>query len=285
MTDVLPDLSIYPNLDDFYVGGNNITGNIDASFFHNNIRRIDISSNDLEGIIPNMSSLSNLYYFDASGNDSLSTDPLTGDIPSFNSTSIKEINVGNNNLTETLTSNKLATYVNLERFRAYDNDLKGEMPDLNNNPKLRDFNLGSNELTGEIPPLINNVDLEDFAVYNNQLTGNIPLLNNNIKLEYFGVGDNNLDGPIPNLDNNVNLREFSAYDNNLEGPLPSLNNNSLEYFNVNRNQIDGNIPNLSNLNNLRNFSVDDNLLTGNIPNLDNNVNLEKFTAYDQQFPF
>jgi hypothetical protein len=174
---------------------------------------IQLSSNNLTGTLPSLTTFSNLQFFGASQNS------LTGSIPA------------------------LTGLTNLVYFEVQYNQLTGPVPQLIGLTSLFEFDAYKNRLTGAIPALAGLTRLSSFNVDSNQLSGAIPTLTGLINLNYFDVGYNQLTGSLPALDGLSNLQSFSVYNNRLNGPVPSLTGLAiLQFLDVGANQLSGTLP-------------------------------------------
>jgi Leucine-rich repeat (LRR) protein len=219
-----------------------------------NVTRIDLSSNNLVGILPStLNQLSALLNFNAYDNQ------LTGAIPALTGLSA------------------------LLNFNAYDNQLTGAIPALTGLSALQHFDVGSNQLTGTIPALTGLSALEDFDVSSNQLTGAIPALTGLSALRVFSADRNQLTGAIPVLTGLSALRVFRADRNQLTGAIPALTGlSALAGFSVFDNQLTGAIPALAGLTALSEFCVNNNQLTDAIPALTGLSALRRFEVFNNQ---
>lgn len=160
------------------------------------------------------------------------------------------------------------SFTTLEIFSCSENQLTGNIPNLNELPNLTWFNCQDNQLTGNIPSLSQLLNLNYFKCAINQLTGNIPNLSELKNLEQFICWTNQLTGNIPDLSELKKMRVFSCRNNQLIGSIPDLSElPKLSSFSCGNNQLTGSLPNLAERPNLLSFYCDDNELTGSIPDL------------------
>jgi hypothetical protein len=224
---------------------------------NNRVTSINLSSNNLIGVIPNVSLplLEGLF---------LTNNKLSGIIPNF------------------------TYFSNLRIFFCNNNQLSGFIPDFTNLPNLQTFFCSNNQLGGQIPNFSNLPNLFGLFCNNNQLSGSIPNFNNTPNLFYLYCFKNQLSGVIPNFDNLPSLNDFNCSHNLLNGSIPNFSDlQNLQTFDCSFNQLTGAIPDLKVLyfycnNNLltelnykfkfsqlKVFTCENNFLTGFIPPLDN----------------
>ncbi|KAF3620625.1 putative protein FAF-like, chloroplastic-like [Capsicum annuum] len=80
------------HLTHLFLGGNRFSGSIPQSFSRlNNLKRLDISNNELSGVLPDLSRISGLIEFEAQNNQ------LSGEIPEFDFSNFVAFNVSFNN--------------------------------------------------------------------------------------------------------------------------------------------------------------------------------------------
>jgi len=167
---------------------------------------------------------------------------------------------------------------NVTEVQLQENQLTGNIPDLNTLTNLTHLILWGNQLTGNIPDLSALTNLLMLSLRDNQLTGNIPDLNALTNLTKLSLGNNRLTGNIPDLSALSNLKEIWLYNNQLTGNIPDLSAlTNLLMLSLRDNQLTGNIPDLSALINLQEILLNNNQLTGNIPDLSALTNLTKFS--------
>lgn len=182
-----------PNLVTINLSGNHITGSIPL-FTSTSLQHLDLSSNRLNGIVPNDIGMDHeeMIVFDISGNK------VTGPIPeSFsNMFNLEKLSLSNNKLTSTIPSS-IGAARSVHSLYLDHNSIMGTIP-----PSLARFSsavgqlwLQGNMLTGTIPPEMADMPiLYEFFVDNNKLTGQIPteLCRDNLNKGFFeGLDDGN----------------------------------------------------------------------------------------------
>jgi len=167
---------------------------------------LDLSSANLSGSIPNLSTLSKLIVLDLKNN------LLTGSVPAF-PTSLAYISLGQNKLSGTLPVS-MKDLSNLMILDLGLNDLTGVIPtDWSSLTKLSYFYLYGNVLTGTIPTYISTFSkLEALALDYNQLTGSIPTgIGSLASLQKLTLQQNKLTGALPaDLLSNSNWGTWSS---------------------------------------------------------------------------
>ncbi|WOK97971.1 systemin receptor [Canna indica] len=230
------------------VSGNHISGGLSSTFNCSNLQYLDLSSNNLSGIIGagvigGCRSLTSL---------NLSSNHFTGTLPSDLSScaSLTSLSVSSNNFSGEFPVDILSSMPDLKILELAFNNLNGSLGDsMASMPMLEVFDLSSNRLTGTIPSELcpdRSFALEALYLQNNQLTGGIPeSLSNCTKLVSLDLSLNYISGTIPSgLGSLSSLRDLIMWQNLLEGEIP---------------------PELSNIRTLKNLILDNNALTGSIP--------------------
>ncbi len=108
--------------------------------------RLALPSNDLNGVLTDLSVLSDLWHLDLSSNQ------LSGDITDVSGmTNLWKLNLSGNQLTGTLSN--MNNLTQLQEANLSDNQLTGTIPDLTSVGTLRYLNLSNNQLSGASPRL------------------------------------------------------------------------------------------------------------------------------------
>ncbi|XP_076920401.1 receptor-like protein EIX2 [Bidens hawaiensis] len=207
------------------------------------LKFLNISSNGIKGMIPNITSSFNDY----PGMD-LSNNHLEGRVPSLPS-SLAAINLSGNKFSETLSFlcnfDTGLTYLDLSN-----NLFSGHMPDclMKFQENLVILSLSNNNLSGEIPPYLGILsNLEALDLRKNAFVGEVPMsLRNCTRLRFVDLGENKLSGVIPKWigEEFSELYVLDLGSNRFYGRLPSqlcwLHN--LHVFDLSNNGLSGSIP-------------------------------------------
>ncbi|XXG78252.1 hypothetical protein AAC387_Pa08g2232 [Persea americana] len=299
--------SVFCRLRVLNLGQNYITGLIPESLVNcRNLSFLDLSSNDLQGLIPSRLRAQCMVYLNVSGNS------LSGSLPEFDkiscnqSASLFENGNGESLYHPTMVSLLSSAWMNnppelilndgfvvLHDFSW--NNLTGLLPTislgdgfLSEKPRMSSsygLLLNNNLFNGSLPDSLFTgcSDLWSFAVNlsANQITGEINrrLLLGCLQLKGFEAAYNKLSGSIPPAIGD--LRMLSLLDlsgNGLNGTLPDQLGKlrDLKWILLGKNSLTGEIPTqLGELASLRVLDLSNNVLTGKIPvSLSNASNLE-----------
>ncbi|XP_045832457.1 receptor-like protein 9DC3 isoform X1 [Trifolium pratense] len=208
------------------------------------IQELDMSINNLQGHLPNLSCSTSLRILD------LSYCLFTGPIPlSFS------------NLTY-LTSLSLI-----------ENILKGSIPSsLLTHPSLTILSLRDNLLiSGQIPNVfLQSNRFQELDLSSNQIVGVLPTSLSNLQyLIKLDLSSNSLSGQIPNVfDGLTKLQELDLYYNRLEGQIPPslFSLSQLDYLDCSHNKLKGLLPNkITGFQKLGSLVLNNNLLSGKFP--------------------
>ncbi|XP_034205238.1 receptor-like protein EIX2 [Prunus dulcis] len=193
--------------------------NADVTVEFENQRRLDLSSNQIEGPIP--STLSQVYYLDLSNNS------ISGSL-SFLCAS----------------ADKSLTYLNLSS-----NNFAGELPDCwSHLETLVMLDLSNNAFSGKIPMTIGSLfQMQTLKLRSNRFVGELPSsLKNCTSLEVIDLGDNKLSGPIPTWlgVSFKNLVILMLSTNHFNGSMPSqlCHLTHIKIMDFSMNNISGSIP-------------------------------------------
>ncbi|XP_075637925.1 uncharacterized protein LOC142610093 [Castanea sativa] len=188
-------LSSLSQLHELYLDNNELNGPIPLTLNKLvNLKRLEVQRNNLSGKIPNLGSLRNLYFFDASDNE------LSGEVPLTLPKSLVEVSVRNNNLQGNLpeslanlgylqvldlSHNRLSgpvisvlfDHLSLQQLTLSHNNFTSlEVPSNYVNSRLIAIDLSYNELRGLLPASIGLMPkLSALSLEHNKFTGMIPM--------------------------------------------------------------------------------------------------------------
>ncbi|MDW8851438.1 PKD domain-containing protein [Flavobacterium sp. MMLR14_040] len=229
---------------------------------------------------------------------------ITGILPDLTPlTYLKQLHLGNNNLTPQNFPSWVTNLNNLEQLTLGACNLNGAFPNLSSLQKLTHLTLAQNPFDVSVMPswFAQLPNLFSLEVFDCKFKGPIPDLSSLNKLRYLDIGFadfsnetiplwlnnmpqlfdldisvSNLKGEIPDLSNLTSLLYFNFSYNQLTGPIPNYFNNfpNLNYISLYNNSLTGPIPEVSNLKNLRQLSFSNNQIAGNIPDLSGATNLQ-----------
>ncbi|WCJ42955.1 Receptor kinase-like protein Xa21 [Euphorbia peplus] len=234
------------SLQNFYIGGNGLTGTIPEEIGNlTNLISLNLENNNLEGFIPKtIGKLRKLQGI------SINSNRIQGTIPSelCGLESLNVIYLGENELSEKIPS-CLGDLKSMRYLNLGSNKLTFTIPStLFRLKDVLELNLSSNALTGSLSVEISNFKaLTSLDISGNQLSGRIPPVFGGLQsLAYLGLSNNKLEGSIPeSLGDSISLKIIDLSINNLCGQIPkSLE--KLKYlviFNVSFNELQGEIPN------------------------------------------
>jgi Leucine-rich repeat (LRR) protein len=233
-------------LNQFYIGGNQITGNIPAGLGNLiNLIGLDLEFNLLSGSIP--SSLGNFKKIQSL---TLNVNKLSGKIPSSlgNLSQVFQLDLSNNmlegNIPPSIGNCQMLQYLDLSN-----NHLSGAIPwQVIGIPSLSMLlNLSHNSLNGSLPFEIGNLkSINKLDASKNFLSGEIPAtIGQCISLEYLNLQGNFFQGAMPSsLASLKGLQYLDLSQNNLSGSIPEGLESIpvLQYLNISFNKLDGEVP-------------------------------------------
>ncbi|KAG4113191.1 hypothetical protein ERO13_D13G208066v2 [Gossypium hirsutum] len=230
------------------------------------LSRLDVSSNTLDGNIPNEigAKLPSLELLNMSNNF------FTGGIPTSigDMISLQQLDLSNNKLSGGIPRH---LPMGLFTFDVSNNQLFGDIPSSMENLSLMlTLDLSNNTLFGGIPRWIGKMsNLQELVMANNHFEGPIPmeLCNLNSSLKFLDLSANNISGSLPSCFIFSSLTHVYLSRNKLKGSITSfLNSNYLVTLDLSNNHLTGNIPNwIGNLSALVYLLLDNNHFEGGIP--------------------
>lgn len=231
------------------------------------LKKIDLSRNLLNGIIPEEWAAMNLEYV------SLLANQLSGQIPKYlgNITTLIHLSIESNSFSGTVPA-ELGKLVNLKDLILSDNSLRGQLPaELKKLSSLIDLRIGSNNFSGQIPNYFQNwKKLKRLEIQGSGFEGPIP---SSISLltDLFELRISDLNGEyseFPLLENLTCLKRLMLRSCKLHGSIPRYiaDMSKLKTLDLSFNKLTGSIPKeFQYLNSLQNMYLSNNMLSGPIP--------------------
>ncbi|XP_023870328.2 probable LRR receptor-like serine/threonine-protein kinase At3g47570 [Quercus suber] len=307
-----------PNLRVLYLWGNNLKGIIPNSISNASmLTELELGANYFYGSIPNtLGNLRQLERLNLANNfftRESSTLELSFLSSLTNCVNLKSIVVANNPLNGTLPLLKGNFSTSLEKFVAFNCNIKGIIPrEIGNLINLMTLHLEDNELTGPIPTIVGNLgNLQGLFLQNNKIHGSIP---NDIchlrKLVDLHLNQNELFGSIPKCWGSLSSLQNLYLDSNQLTSIPSsfwslkdilrinLSSNSLNGYlpidvgklehvtqmDLSWNKLSGEIHAIKGLFYLVNLSLAHNKFQGPIPqSFGNLISMERLDLSDNNF--
>nr|XP_019701824.1 LRR receptor-like serine/threonine-protein kinase FLS2 [Elaeis guineensis] len=262
-------LRMQENITDLDMSSTGISDTLPDWFWRSfsQIHRLDISSNGITGSVPDLIDFINLEYFN------LSSNYLEGLLPNFNCSTIGlRVDLSNNSFSRVIHPDIGKRISHLSYLSLSKNKLSGEIS--LSFCQLNSFllDLSENLLFGELPNCWNhslNIIVMDFS--SNNLLGSIPLSICSLpNLESLHLSNNNLSGELPlSLKSCRRLVTLDLGQNGFTDGIPIWIGGSLlslKILSLRSNKLVGNIPpNLSRLSALQILALANNNLSGNIP--------------------
>ena len=208
-------------LEYLHLGENRLKGTIPVGLLElKKLLLLDLSSNALTGTIPSSatspstptqySPLQFLY---------LDDNQLQGTLPFFDT--LQRMRVQNNLLTGF--DSGYSTLESLERWKMYNNSIRGPLPSFWDAPNLKYVDLALNQWTGSIPESLWNLPmLEALVLHDAKLTGTLPESTVSNHMKYLWLYSNRLSGSIPLsfASDWTNVTHLILHDNALTGTVP-----------------------------------------------------------------
>ncbi|KAJ9560624.1 hypothetical protein OSB04_005784, partial [Centaurea solstitialis] len=236
-------------LENFIMKNNSLGGTVHF-LPHQYVNSLDISDNQLSGILP----------------------PEIGNILPF----ISDLNLSWNSLDGAIPPS-MGNLIRIQKLDLSNNNFSGEVPKslLSDCPSLAVLVLSNNKLDGEV--LSRNLSARQLMILlldNNRFTG---VLTNEMAggvmfmLNMLDISDNLFSGTFPGwITNMLMLKSLSIRNNTFEGQFP-CGRTPFEFLDISQNSFSGSIPSCSNLQDVNHLHLDSNRFTGSIPEFYRNL--------------
>ncbi|KAH8971045.1 hypothetical protein BDL97_02G122300 [Sphagnum fallax] len=296
-TGVIPNLARLANLEILFLNGNAFSGSIEHVFqglnTNNsmNFLRVDLSSNQLTGSIPGLTTgLGNISGFSI-GLLNVSHNHIGGYFNISNQFSqgpLITLDLSYNNISGDISTLILCVLDNntlygpfclLETLLINNNHFSGKLPDFSFvspfGDRITNLDVSNNQFNGIIPPSIWNTStmLTILNLSGNNFSGNFPHVTNPKNLlETLSMSKNQLIGELLDLSSFPQLKILDLSYNQFNGSIsPSIWNQipKLNVLNLSNNKLYGKLPTMKDLqycpNSLKSLNLDGNQLTGLFP--------------------
>ncbi|KAL1307811.1 hypothetical protein AAHE18_17G060200 [Arachis hypogaea] len=212
------------------------------------LHELDLSDNQIDGVIPKWFNDNLLYKWKRADFIDLSFNKLQGDLP-IPPNGTYYFSVSNNNFTGGISST-ICNASSLNVLILSHNNLTGNIPQcLGSFPSLLVLDLQINNFYGSIPGNFSkNNDFETIKLNGNQFEGPIPQsLAHCTKLQVLDLGDNNIEDVFPSrLEALQELQVLSLRNNKFYGTITCLSKKhpfpKLRIFDVSNNKFSGPLP-------------------------------------------
>ncbi|CAK9268839.1 unnamed protein product [Sphagnum jensenii] len=296
-TGVIPNLAQLTNLKVLSLNGNAFSGSIEHVFqglTAGLLIRVDLSSNQLTGCIPGLTTgignysgfsgyLLNVSHNHIGGYFNISNQFFESDLTTLD-LSFNNISGDISTLLFCVPNDGgfFGPFCFLETLLINNNHFSGKLPNFSTffvQPAglstITNLDLSNNQFSGIIPPSIWNIstNLTFLNLSGNNFSGNLPPVTNPQNfLETLSMSKNQLNGELPNLSSFPQLKTLDLSYNQFNGTIsPSVWNNisKLNVLNLSNNKLYGKLPTMKDLqycpNSLKSLNLGGNNLTGLFP--------------------
>ncbi|KAF7087475.1 hypothetical protein CFC21_090658 [Triticum aestivum] len=308
-----------PSLQYLYAGGNKLAGSFPQAILNlSTLIELDLGLNGLSGDLPpnlctalhnlqtlflggniflgghipsSLSSASNLYEVDFSGNNFTGLVPTTiGKLTQLSSLNLEKNQLQAHSREEWEFLDSLGNSTDLQMFSVSRNRLSGHVPNslgvvtewIGSVKILQQLVLEANFFTGVIPSSLSNLSqLGELYLSSNHFIGHIPASFGNFStLQNLDISNNNLHGRVPlEIFKIPTIFQIDFSFNNLDGQLPTDIGNAkqLVHLVLSSNKLSGDIPKtLGDCESLEDIELDSNIFGGSIPSSLDHITSLKF---------
>ncbi|OAY58687.1 receptor protein-tyrosine kinase CEPR2 [Manihot esculenta] len=266
---ISPSISALRSLTTLWLPSNFISGKLPLEIINcSNLRVLNLTGNQMVGVLHDLSSLRNLEILDLAANH------FSGRFPSWvgNLTALVKLSIGKNNYDEGEIPESIGNLKNLTFLFLAASHLRGEIPEsIFGLWKLQTLDISRNKISGKFPKSISKLkNLNKIELYVNNLTGELPPeLANLILLQEIDISSNQMYGKLPEEIGNLKyLKVFQLFDNKFSGELPAGfgEMQHLDGFSIYRNNFSGEFPeNFGQFSPLTSVDISENRFSGSFP--------------------
>ncbi|KAG8633460.1 receptor protein-tyrosine kinase CEPR2 [Manihot esculenta] len=286
--EISPSIFVLESLTTLWLPYNLLSGKLPLEIINcSNLRVLNLTGNQLVGVLPDLSPLRNLEFLD------LALNYFSGGFPTWlgNLTGLVELSIGQNEYDEGEIPENIGNLKNLTLLFLADSHLRGEIPEsIFELWKLETLDISRNKISGKFPKSISKLQkLTKIELFVNNLTGEMPPeLANLTLLREIDISSNQMYGKLPERIGNLKyLKVFQLYDNNFSGELPAGfgEMQHLDGFSIYGNNFSGEFPEiLGRFSPLNSIDISDNRFSGSFPRfLCENRNLQYLLALGNRF--
>lgn len=285
---ISPSISQLQGLSSLWLPSNALSGSLPSEIIKcTNLRVLNVTGNNMNGTIPDLSSLVRLENLD------LSINYFSGKFPDWfgNLTGLDSLGLGDNMFDEGEIPDVFGRLKKLTWLYLPGSNFIGGIPgSIFELESLGTLDICRNKITGDFPKSINKLrNLWKIELYQNNLTGVIPpQLAELSLLQEFDVSSNQMYGPLPpEIGSLKYITVFHLFKNNFSGDLPKGFGDMQHLFDlaIYKNSFSGAFPeNLGRFSPLNSLDISENKFSGAFPKyLCNKGNLQFLLALENNF--
>ncbi|CAN4097976.1 unnamed protein product [Withania somnifera] len=266
---ISPSIFSLKSLTSLVLPSNSLSGKLPSELTNStSLKVLNVTENNMNGTIPDLSKLTNLEVLD------LSINYFSGEFPSWvgNLTSLVALGLGDNDFVEGRIPETLGSLKKVYWLYLAGSNLIGEIPEsIFGMEALGTLDISRNQISGNFPKSINKLKkLWKVELFRNKLIGELPVeLADLSLLQEFDISSNQMYGKLPpGMGNLKNLTVFQVFMNNFSGEIPAGFGDlkHLVAFSVYRNSFSGPFPaNLGRFSPLNSIDISENKFTGEFP--------------------
>ncbi|KAJ8557829.1 hypothetical protein K7X08_004595 [Anisodus acutangulus] len=285
---ISPSIFSLQSLTSLVLPSNLLSGKLPSELTNcTNLKVLNVTGNNMNGTIPDLSKLTKLEVLD------LSINYFSGEFPTWvrNLTSLVALGLGDNDFVEGKIPETLGNLKKVYWLYLAGSNLIGDIPEsVFEMEALGTLDISRNQISGNFSKSVNKLkNLWKIELFQNKLTGELPVeLADLSLLQEFDASNNQMCGKLPlGIGNLKKLTVFQVFKNNFSGEIPPGfgDMQHLKAFSVYRNSFSGVFPaNLGRFSPLNSIDISENKFTGAFPKyLCQNGNLQFLLAIENSF--